>query len=84
MMNLKTLVEKTPVADRLREMIGLAAQRLIEIEVAGLTGASYGEKSAERLWCSPTAIASGFGDPRPSPVELRIPKLKGQLLPLLP
>ena len=49
MMNLRSLLEKTPDADLLREMIGFAAERLIELEVGAKTGVDYGEKSAERL-----------------------------------
>ncbi|MBX6427249.1 MAG: IS256 family transposase, partial [Variibacter sp.] len=48
MMNLRALIEKSPDADLLREMIGFAAQRLMELEVEGLTGAGSGEKSADR------------------------------------
>jgi putative transposase len=48
-MSLQTLAEKSADADVLREMIGFAAQRLMELKVAGLTGAAHSEKTRERL-----------------------------------
>jgi hypothetical protein len=46
-MNLRTLLEKTPDAHLSLDMIGFASQRLMELEVEGLTGATYGEKSLD-------------------------------------
>jgi hypothetical protein len=75
MMNLKGLIEKAPDADLLREMIGFAAERLMELEVGALTGAPYGEKSPERR-----AQRNGYRDrtweTRAGTVELGIPKLR--------
>ena len=81
MMSLRTLIEKAPDAVLLREMIGFAAQRLMELEVGELTGAGYGEKSAERL-AQRNGYRSRDWQTRAGTVELRIPRLrKGSYFP---
>jgi len=80
-MTVQTLIEKSPDADFLREMIGFAAERLMELEVSGLTGAGHGERSVDRI-----NQRNGYRDrdweTRAGTVELRIPKLrKGSYFP---
>ncbi|TQF84199.1 IS256 family transposase, partial [Elioraea sp. Yellowstone] len=81
MMPLRTLLEKSSDADLLRDMVGFAAHRLMELEIAGLTGAAHGERSPERI-----NHRNGYRDriwqTRAGAVELRIPKLrKGSYFP---
>ena len=74
MMSLKGLLEKATDADLLREMIGSAAQRLMELKIGGLTGTALGEKNVGRL-----AQRNGYRErdweTRASTVEPRIPQL---------
>jgi transposase-like protein len=81
MMSLYAMIENTENADLLRDMIGFTAERLMDLEVENKTGASYGEKSRERL-----AQRNGYRDrsweTRAGTIELRIPKLrKGSYFP---
>lgn len=81
MMTLRTLLEKSSDADLLREMIGFTAERLMELEVQGLTGAGHGERTPERV-----NHRNGYRDrvweTRAGTVELKIPKLrKGSYFP---
>ena len=46
---LRELLEKGSDTTFLREMIGFAAQRLMELETDGLCGAGHGERSEERI-----------------------------------
>lgn len=75
MLDLRELVEKSGDADLLKEMIGFAAERLMELEVGVRAGAAYGEKDPERK-----AQRNGYRErdwqTRAGNVELRIPKLR--------
>jgi len=80
-MTLRTLLEKSSDTDLLREMIGFTAQRLMALEVEGLTGAAPGERSPDRI-----NQRNGYRDrvweTRAGTVELHIPKLrKGSYFP---
>ena len=81
MMTLRGLLEKSSDADLLREMIGFAAERLMALEVEGLTGAAHGERSPDRI-----THRNGYRErswyTRAGTVALKIPKLrKGSYFP---
>ena len=72
---LQSLLEKSSDTSLLREMIGFAAQRLMELESDVLCGAAHGERSPDRI-----NQRNGFRhrdwETRAGTVELRIPKLR--------
>jgi putative transposase len=80
-MSLRTLLEKSSDADLLREMVGFAAQRLMALEVEGLTGAAHGARDPERI-NHRNGYRERMWETRAGAVELRIPKLrKGSYFP---
>ena len=81
MMTLRGLSEKSTDADLLREMIGFTAHRLMAQEVEGLTGASHGERSLERI-NQRNGYRGRAWETRAGTVDLKIPKLrKGSYFP---
>ena len=72
---LRELLEKGSDATFLREMIGFAAQRLMELDMEARCGAAHGERSPERL-----NQRNGYRErdwqTRAGNVDLRIPKLR--------
>jgi putative transposase len=74
-MALAELAEKGADADFLREMIQYVAQRLMELDVEGLCGASYGERTSERQ-NSRNGYRDRQWDTRAGSVDLKIPKLR--------
>src|SRR5438477_12179545 len=74
MMSLQALLEKSCDTDLLREMIGFAAHRLMELEFENLTGAAHGERSADRI-THRNGYRGRDWETRAGTVELSIPKL---------
>ena len=81
MMTLQALMEKSSDSDLLRQMIEFAAERLMALEVEGLTGAAHGERTPERI-NQRNGYRDRLWETRAGTVELKIPKLrKGSYFP---
>jgi transposase-like protein len=80
-MSLKALVEKGSDDDLLREMMAYVANRMMDLEVEGFTGAAHGERSPSRLNHRNGYRQRAWGT-RVGTVDLEIPKLrKGSYFP---
>ena len=74
-MALTELVEKGADTDVLRQMIQYVAQRLMDLDVEGLCGAGYGERSADRT-NSRNGYRERVWDTRAGTMALKIPKMR--------
>ncbi len=74
-MSLRDLVEQPPDADLPREMTGLVAGRLMELEVGSMTGAAHGEKDSARR-VQRNGHCDRDREPRAGTVDPRIPRLR--------
>jgi transposase-like protein len=72
---LRALLEKGSDATFLREMIGFAAERLMQLETEGLCGAAPGERTADRR-NHRNGYRERDWETRAGTIELRIPKLR--------
>jgi len=80
-MTLKALLEKGSDDDLLREMIGFVANRMMDMDVEGLTGAAHGERSLARV-TQRNGYRERSWETRAGTVDLAIPKLrKGSYFP---
>ena len=80
-MALIELIEKSADADLVRELLAYAADRLMALEVEGLTGAPLGARSAGRV-NNRNGYRERAGETRAGRIDLAIPKLrKGSYFP---
>ena len=80
-MTLKALVEKGSDDDLLKEMMAYVANRMMDLEVEGLTGAAHGERSPARI-NHRNGYRQRTWETRAGTVDLEIPKLrKGSYFP---
>jgi hypothetical protein len=91
MMTLQALLAKEPDADIHRDLLGFAAQRLMELEVERKTGTAHGERSPDRL-VQRNGYRERNWETRVGTIDLQIPKLRiclpprrrGKLFPGIP
>src|SRR5918911_1235990 len=80
-MALVELIEKSADADLVRELLAYAADRLMALEVEGLTGAPLGARSTERM-NHRNGYRERAWETRAGRIDLAIPKLrKGSYFP---